>query len=380
MEYQILDGGLGTTIQKFYNTEDDRKKYIDHGFFSFNLAVDKQWLQLANIHMQFLKNYSTTLYTSHYQASIPRLFKKLKNLNEIWHLLKISYEIPKCIMQFYGNHIRNTSSLPNVIISCGSMATFFSNKTEYLNRKSHPLYKNEIFLKDIVEMYYKIQVQSLLSLSPECIIFETLSLYDETESLINVLNTLSTHNLPNMCFGLSITCKNDEETFGDCKIVDIFTLVKKSNKFKYFGINCTHPKYISNILRNLKSLNNEDNYLEIIIKSNKGDIIYENGLPRSVDGAKLFYEYVDEWVTIMPIIGIGGCCGVLPEDIGELYKRKNQCVTIIENQSMIKNEDLKFLIEKVIDDSEEFSTNKHLGIETSDLEKFFELANNYNLQ
>ncbi|CEF71254.1 Homocysteine S-methyltransferase domain-containing protein [Strongyloides ratti] len=380
MGYHILDGGLGTSIEFFYNTHDDDQKYIDYGFFSFNLAVNKKWLQLANIHMQFLKNYSSTLYTSHYQASIPRLYKKIKNLNEIWYLLKISYEIPKSIMQLYNKNTKNNLSLPSVIISCGPIATFFQNKSEYLSKNCHPLYKNNIFQKNVVEMYYKIQVQSLLSLSSECIMFETFTLYDEIESLINVLDSLLKNHIANFCLGLSITCKNEKFTYGDCNIIDIFRLVKKSNKFKYFGINCTNPNYISGILNSLKSLNSLDHYLEIIIKSNKGDIIYEDGVPHIINDAKLFYDYADEWEKIMPITGIGGCCGVLPEDINKLYKIKHKYDTVIETQSSIKNDDLKFLIEKVIDDSEAFCTSKHLGIEKKDLEKFFELIKYCNLE
>uniref|UniRef100_A0A0K0EVD8 Hcy-binding domain-containing protein n=1 Tax=Strongyloides venezuelensis TaxID=75913 RepID=A0A0K0EVD8_STRVS len=381
MQYRILDGGLGTTIQKMYSyNRQGNKTYIDHGFFSFNLIIDRKLLELANVHMEFLKNYSETLFTSHYQASIPRLYKKLVNLNEIWILLKISYEIPKCIMKFYGNDTQNVSSFPSVIVSCGPIATYFQNKCEYYDPKCHPLYKNGIYENDIVDMYYKIQVQSLISLSPECIMFETFSLYDEIKSLINVLNSLPSNVYSNICFGLSITCKDEKVTFGGCNIVEIFVLVSESRKFKYFGINCTYPKCISKVLQNLSIFNCANNNLEIVIKSNKGDIMYENGLPHVVEGAKMFFEYVDEWSKILPIAGIGGCCGVLPEDIGELHRRKNNINSIIENQSMVKEEDLKFLIEKVICDSEESCSNKHLGVEVKDLEKFYELVQNHKLE
>uniref|UniRef100_A0A0N4Z029 Hcy-binding domain-containing protein n=1 Tax=Parastrongyloides trichosuri TaxID=131310 RepID=A0A0N4Z029_PARTI len=369
MSFCLLDGGLGTTIENVLKKNNG--ECIDHGFFSFNLCLEKKWLTLANIHMQFLKNYSNCLFTAHYQASIPRLYKKINNLSDIWYLLKICYEIPKIIMQCYGQKDVN-NNFPSVVISCGSMGTFFQDKIEYLSKDNHPLYKNNIFQSEIVEEYYKIQIKSLLSISPESIFFETYSLYEEIKILIKILNNLSNYFPTNITFGISICCKNEEFTYGDNNIMEIYTLVKESNIFKYFGINCTHPKYISGILSCLAK-NDKEKSLEIVVKCNRGDVLYRDGFPYIEKGAKLFYEYINEWNNILPLAGVGGCCGVMPKDIKELYRRRNSFDNITENQRMVEDEDLKFLIEKVVEDSESFCENKNLGIEIKELDKFFQL-------
>uniref|UniRef100_A0AC35TXP8 Hcy-binding domain-containing protein n=1 Tax=Rhabditophanes sp. KR3021 TaxID=114890 RepID=A0AC35TXP8_9BILA len=321
MHIRTLDGGFGTYAVHVYKTE-KAKTDVSRRFWSFELALNRDYSQLFELHKRIACNGSETLFTTHYQASVPRLMMDGWDYEDIFNTFEMSYQIPKFIMN---------NEPDSVFVSCGPFAVFMQDNTEYSDKQNHPLTKSGLFNERLAQLYYQIQISTLCLIDPDVIVFETLGLIEEAQVIIKVMK----EQHPTIKYGLSFAFKDGISTYAASDIQHCFMVVAESEA-TYFGLNCTDPKLVTNLLTTIKNIATPHKQLSLILKPNCGQLTFmpDSRVITNVK-AKKIVDYIDEWRSLLPIWGIGGCCNVLPNEILSISKKLNcklQKTNILEDK------------------------------------------------
>lgn len=120
-------------------------------------------------------------------------------------------------------------------------------------------------------------------------------------------------------YWISFSCKTGDEISDGTSIEKCAEVLNKFEHLKAVGVNCTSPKYITSLIKNIKCKTNKP----VIVYPNSGeDYNAEKKIWVGSKYKKTYKDYVKEWYESGAEI-IGGCCRTTPKDISEIYKFKN---------------------------------------------------------
>lgn len=295
IEYPLLiDGGLSNVLESFgcdLNNELWVAKLIAENPDS-----------IIKTHLAYLEAGARVISTSSYQASVPGFMAIGYSENEAHELILKSVELAKMAKAKFLE--QNKINYPIYIAaSLGPYGAYLADGSEYKGNygvSDESLYK-----------FHKNRIEILKQSEADFFIFETVPSYQECK-IINKLTEESS-----LQAWLSFSCKDEKHINDGTPISECAKAITNNPNIFAIGINCTAPKYVSNLIKELL-ININDK--KIVVYPNSGEAY--NAKTKTWMGIadpKLYVEMAKEWKNLGAEI-IGGCCRIGPEHIQNLNK------------------------------------------------------------
>jgi homocysteine S-methyltransferase len=288
----LIDGGLSNALEKQGCNLNDKL------WSAKMLETDPE--AIIRAHLSYLRSGAQCITTSSYQASIQGFmaigYDRAKAESFILKSVQLAEE---AIKRFITPEFKGFK--PLIAASIGPYGAYLSDGSEYKG--------NYGISKKKLEEFHLSRISILDRSNADFFACETIPSFKEAKVLAEIL--IKTKKSA----WISFSCKdenliNDGTPINECAAF----LSGYSNVFA-IGVNCTAPKYISGLIKSIKS---ESNSKRIVVYPNSGEVY--NAKSKKWLGSsdpKLFIEMAKEWIELGAEI-IGGCCRIGTDHISQM--------------------------------------------------------------
>lgn len=257
---------------------------------------------LIKSHLEYIKAGASCITTASYQASI-------KGLQEIGYskerselLILSSVDLVETAIQ-QALDLNFITKRPFIAGSIGPYGAYLADGSEY--RGDYGLSDAEL-----VE-FHQGRIELLDFSAADILACETIPSFQEANILSEILSTTQ-----KSCW-FSFSCKDGQHLNDGSNISETVSLFKNHPNVFAVGANCTHPKFISEIIQ---EINKAEIDKKIIVYPNSGEAYNAKtkkwlGLTEPAS----FTEMTEEWRKLGADI-IGGCCRIGPDHIHSLVE------------------------------------------------------------
>lgn len=285
----ILDGGLSNVLEG-YGCD------LHHELWSAKLIHGEPEL-IMQAHLEYLKAGAKCITSSGYQASFTGFINASFTRTEAKNLILKTIEIAENARSIYLKDNPSSQSI-YIAASMGPYGAILADGSEY-----HGNY--DISEAEIKEFHAE-RIQLLSKTNADFFAFETIPSLLEVSALAQLS---SSFNKPTW---ISFSCKDEVHLNDGNKISEAATLLANSSNVFAIGVNCTSPKYISQIIEILKR---EATDKKIIVYPNSGEVFHAKSKSwLGVSDPFSFEKMAEEWYEKGADI-IGGCCRIGPDHI-----------------------------------------------------------------
>ena len=288
----LLDGGLSNVLEA-------QGHDLNHKLWTARLLAENPEA-IIQAHLAYLKAGAQYITTASYQASIAGLTDQGYTLPAAEQLIKKSVDLAlKAIEQFLL--LAEVGYRPYIAASIGPYGAYLADGSEYRGNYG-------VSAEDL-RTFHQENIRLLDQTAADFLACETIPSLREAQVLASVL--LQTKKPA----WASFSCKDDQCLNDGSPIEAVVDLFVGHSKVFAIGVNCTHPKYISGIIKKIKDLG-----------WNKGIIVYPNSGEAYNSKTKTwmglsqpaaFVAMSEEWLHLGANI-IGGCCRIGPEHIEKM--------------------------------------------------------------
>lgn len=285
----ILDGGLSNVLEGYGCN-------LNHDLWSAKL-IDKQPELLIRAHLDYLEAGAKCISSSGYQASSLGFINAGYNLEDAKNLILKAVQIAEKAKSIYI-HEHPSEAPIYIAASMGPYGAFLADGSEYSG-----IYDlDEGGLLD----FHAERVTILSQTNADFFAFETIPSLTEIRALAQLDSSFTKPAW------ISFSCKDHQRLNDGNKIFDAAKLLSKTTNVFAIGVNCTSPKYISQIITILKQAAPQK---KIIVYPNSGEVFHAKSKTwLGVSDPFSFEKMVGEWHEKGADI-IGGCCRIGPDHI-----------------------------------------------------------------
>lgn len=301
----VLDGAMGTSIQKYNLTEKDFRGELLKDFHKDQkgnndiLSLTKPEV-IKEIHKSFLKAGSDIIETNSFNStSISQEDYGTENL-----VYDLNYNAAKIAREVADEFTKNNPSKPRFV--AGSIGP--TNKTASLSpHVENPGYRNVTF--DSLVNAYKEQISALIDGGVDCLLIETVFDALNCRAAIVAANKVYEEKqvvLPIMISG-TLTDKSGRTLSG--QLLDAFAQSVRNENVISIGLNCSFGG--ADMIPFIKQLaHTEDVYISCYPNAGLPNVLGEyDELPKMTAG------YIRELALEKYVNIVGGCCGTTPDHI-----------------------------------------------------------------
>lgn len=291
----LIDGGLSNVLE-------DLGCNLNNELWVANLlASDPD--ALVKTHLAYLKSGANIISTASYQATIPGFMKLGLSKEESESLLLKSVDLAEIAVNDFVKSFKPDYK-PLIAGSIGPYGAYLADGSEY---RGH--YK--VSDQELIDFHSR-RIELLDNSSCDLLAFETIPSYQEAKVISQLAESLETPSW------VSFSCKNNEQINDGTPINKVATLFKNHTMVFAIGVNCTPPKYISELIRHLKT---QCAHKKILIYPNSGEVYDATTKTWSgISDPKIFFRMSKEWLKL-GVDMIGGCCRIGPDHISQLHKQ-----------------------------------------------------------
>jgi len=285
----IIDGGLSNVLE-------EQGCDINHKLWTASL-LEKNPDAIVQAHLDYIKSGAQCITTSSYQASIPGLIAIGYNRNSAEKLILKSILLAEIAIKaaLDSGAIDNQ---PLIAASVGPYGAYLADGSEYHGNYGLP----DKTLRD----FHLDRIKILDSSNADILACETIPSFQEARILSDILFHVDKPAW------ISFSCKNGQHLNDGSKINECVAIFRNHPKVFAVGVNCTNPKYISDLIPNIKA---SCGHNKIIVYPNSGEVYNaKNKTWGGLSDLKHFVEMSKEWTKLGADI-IGGCCRIGPEHI-----------------------------------------------------------------
>lgn len=292
----ILDGGLSFPIE-------EKGINLNSKLWTAELLISNEKI-IKSIHLEYLKAGAQFITTSSYQASIKSLKNKGFNFEESKKIILKSVDLAEDVKNLFKKKYKNKKKIM-IAASIGPYGSYLSDGTEY--KGDYDVNNKTIF------DFHKSKIQILDNSNADVLAFEAIPSFREAKIISKILEDCKKKSW------VSFTCKNGLEISDGTLLATCCNFLKNNPNIFALGVNCTSPKYITQLIKLLK---NNCGDKKIIIYPNSGkkydsvNKIWIGEKNNSFDN--LLKEWIDLGIDIL-----GGCCGIGPKQIKKINKLIN---------------------------------------------------------
>ena len=301
----VLDGAMGTSIQKYNLTEKDFRGELLKDFHKDQkgnndiLSLTKPEV-IKEIHKSFLKAGSDIIETNSFNStSISQEDYGTENL-----VYDLNYNAAKIAREVADEFTKNNPNKPRFV--AGSIGP--TNKTASLSpHVENPGYRNVTF--DSLVNAYKEQISALIDGGVDCLLIETVFDALNCRAAIVAANKVYEEKqvvLPIMISG-TLTDKSGRTLSG--QLLDAFAQSVRNENVISIGLNCSFGG--ADMIPFIKQLaHTEDVYISCYPNAGLPNVLGEyDELPKMTAG------YIRELALEKYVNIVGGCCGTTPDHI-----------------------------------------------------------------
>lgn len=301
----VLDGAMGTSIQKYNLTEKDFRGELLRDFHKDQkgnndiLSLTKPEV-IKEIHKSFLKAGADIIETNSFNStSISQEDYGTENL-----VYDLNYNAAKIAREVADEFTKNNPNRPRFV--AGSIGP--TNKTASLSpHVENPGYRNVTF--DSLVNAYKEQISALIYGGVDCLLIETVFDALNCRAAIVAANKVYEEKqvvLPIMISG-TLTDKSGRTLSG--QLLDAFAQSVRNENVISIGLNCSFGG--ADMIPFIKQLaHTEDVYISCYPNAGLPNVLGEyDELPKMTAG------YIRELALEKDVNIVGGCCGTTPDHI-----------------------------------------------------------------
>ncbi|MBT8378632.1 MAG: homocysteine S-methyltransferase [Ignavibacteria bacterium] len=290
----ILDGGLATELEKMgFNLS--THLWSAHFLESNPEAIRK-------VHLSYLKAGANCIISASYQASISGFISEGFSEKKAKSLLERSVALANEASNEYLELLKDSGTQrirPLVAASIGPYGAYLANGAEY--NGNYKVSKSEL------TSFHESRWEILCNCPVSLFACETIPSFKEAEVLLEILR-----QTPEIFAWMSFSCRDKEHISDGTLIRECATLFKGCDQVVAVGINCTAPKYISSLVKQVRlSLPNKP----VVVYPNSGNIYDSEKKTWLGKSDPLDYGIAAcDWFRSGARL-IGGCCQIGPKHI-----------------------------------------------------------------
>ena len=292
-KFVIVDGAMATELEA-------RGCNINDELWSAKILSENPAL-IEQVHYDYFASGADIGISASYQASIPGFMNKGFTKREGEKLIMDSMEILLNAVKRYQKDYPERNCLI-AAAAVGPYGAYLADGSEYRGDYTAD--------KAIIEAFHRERMELLASAGAEIFACETLPCLWEAEVILKIAEDL---DVP--CW-VSFSCKDGNQISDGTPIEECARFMNGKELVKAVGVNCTHPRFISELIKNIKNSCDQP----VIVYPNKGEEY--DPLKKVWVGAgdiKSFRDYAEQWYEDGARL-IGGCCRTTPEDIRQLER------------------------------------------------------------
>ena len=285
----LLDGGLSNELEK-------QGCNLNHRLWSAKL-LETNPEAIVQAHLSYLNSGAQCITTSSYQASVPGFMSVgYDKATAETFILKSVQLAEEAIKRF--KTLKTNGFKPYIAASIGPYGAFLADGSEY--------HGNYNVSDEKLREFHLFRIGLLDDSNADFFACETIPSFQEAKVLAEILkNTIKTA-------WISFSCKDEHHLSDGTPIEECVAFLAGHSNIFAIGVNCTSPKYISGLIKYIKS---ESASKKIVVYPNSGEAYNaESKTWLGLSDPKLFIEMAKEWVKLGADI-IGGCCRIGPHHI-----------------------------------------------------------------
>lgn len=288
----VLDGGLSNVLETMGCN-------LEHPLWTALLIQTNPEL-IIKAHMAYLEAGATCITSSGYQASIEGYLRLGQSKANAERFILKSLELCLKARQQFLDKAQN-SPIVYVAASMGPYGAYLADGSEYTGAYN--------ISDEDLQRFHKSRIDLLQPSNADFFAFETIPSLQELRVLSKLLNASSKPSW------VSFSCKDETYLNDGHKISEAVTLIANHPAVFAIGVNCTAPKYITEIIGTLKKHAPDKS---IIVYPNSGEVYHVKSKSWfGVSDPKAFEKMALEWNEKGADI-IGGCCRIGPEHISRI--------------------------------------------------------------
>ena len=288
----VLDGGLSNVLEGMGCN-------LEHPLWTALLIQTNPEL-IVEAHLAYLEAGATCITSSGYQASIEGYMQLGQSKRNAEQFILKSLELALKARQYFLEKARN-KPIVYVAASMGPYGAFLADGSEYTGDYNT---SDEHLIQ-----FHKSSIDLLETSAADFFAFETIPSLQELRVLSKLLEMSSKPSW------VSFSCKNEVYLNDGHKISKAASLLADHPTIFAIGVNCTAPKFISDIIGTLKEYAPDK---KIIVYPNSGEVYHAKTKSwYGVSDPEAFEKMALEWNEKGADI-IGGCCRIGPEHISRI--------------------------------------------------------------
>lgn len=291
----IIDGGLATELEA-------RGHDLSDELWSARLLKDDPDA-IRQVHFDYLVAGADCVISASYQATVQGFVRTGLSEAEAEWLLQRSVELAREARdEFWSDEANREGRLrPLVAASVGPYGAFLADGSEYTGR--YGLDEEELL------SFHRRRWHLLSESGPDLLACETIPSAVEARALARLLA-----ETPDMPVWFSFSCRDGEHISDGVPIVDCVEPLQRLPQVVAIGINCTAPRYISSLVRAVRSVTDKP----VVVYPNSGE--QYDATNKRWTGLSVPREFAEQsraWREAGATL-LGGCCRTGPHHVQQL--------------------------------------------------------------
>lgn len=286
----VLDGAMSTPLEQMGCDLNDE-------LWTAKILSDSPQL-IRRVHKEYLDAGADLCITCSYQASIPGLMKKGYTKEEALNLIASSVTLLNDVIEQSMVGKRANEPRPLCLASVGPYGAYLADGSEY---------RGQYDISDhALREFHKERMETLWEAGADLLLMETIPSFREAMILADLAEEM---NAP---YWISFSCRDDLHINEGQLIAECARKLSKDHPLcKVIGVNCTAPRYITGLIRQLTMATD----LPVAVYPNSGEE-YDPATKtwKGGCGNMTFREHAREWMDAGASI-VGGCCRTVKEHI-----------------------------------------------------------------
>ena len=285
----LIDGGLSNVLEAGgYD--------LNHHLWTAKL-LDENPEAIVNAHLAYLKAGAQCITTASYQASVPGFMAIGYTQEQAENLILKSVQLAEAAIKKAHQQALLVAK-PIIAASIGPYGAYLADGSEYRG--------NYGITDQVLQEFHQDRLHLLSNSNADCLACETIPSFQEIKVLSKLLERIEKPAW------VSFSCKDEGHLNDGSPLQRAAALFAKHPSVFAVGVNCTHPKYISKIIKTLKDCIGDK---KVIIYPNSGEA-YHAGTKSwmGLSDPEQYVTMAKEWLGLGADL-IGGCCRIGTEHI-----------------------------------------------------------------
>lgn len=286
---QLIDGGISNVLEaQGYD--------LNHRLWTASL-LEKNPEAIIQTHLAYIRAGAQCIATASYQASIQGLLDAGYSSPNAERLLHQSIHlVDEAIKRAMDEG--SIKERPWVAASVGPYGAYLADGSEY---------KGNYDVSDqVLEQFHLQSIQFYKETNVDVLAFETIPSLQEAKVIAALLRPIRLQSW------LSFSCRDEQHLNDGSEIKEAVQILKDHPSVFAMGVNCTHPKYVSGLIKNIQPYKGDK---KLIVYPNSGEAYHaESKKWMGISNPDLFVEMTKEWSNLGVDI-LGGCCRIGPDHI-----------------------------------------------------------------